>query len=334
MKRWRSLLLGILLSALFLWFALRGLDWSQVGVVLRDIHWEGLALAAGIWSLGLAARALRWRALMGFRTPFRQTFHVLNIGFLINNTLPFRVGELARAYLIGREDNAVSGWAALSTILAERLLDMLAVVLMLAAVLPVLVVDPAAIRGGALLGGIAVLGFCTLLFFAFRPGTARRLLAFVLARIPALHRLNPESLLERVLDGLHPLTTAKGLFGTLAWTAVAWLCSAAGSWVLALAFPGLPQTPVMRAALTLSVVAASFSIIIPFTLASVGPFEAAAVFALLTAGISQEAAVAYALIWHAGVVITYAAWGVLGLLALGLNFSQVRQGAAALGERP
>ncbi len=333
MTRWRSLLLGILLSALFLWFALRGLDWRAVGAVLRDMHWEYLILAVGIWSLGLAARAVRWRALMGFRTPHVQTFHILNIGFLINNTLPFRVGELARAYLIGRETSTVSGWAALSTILAERLLDMLAVVLMLAAVLPVLVVDPAAIRGGALLGGIAILGFCVLLFFAYRPDAAHCLLAFVLARVPMLRRLNLESLLDRILDGLHPLTTSKGLIGALAWTAIAWLPSTAGSWALALAFPGLPQTPVMRAALTLSVVAASFSIIIPFTLASVGPFEAAAVFALLTAGIPQESAVAYALIWHAGVVITYAAWGIFGLLALGLNVSQVQQGAAAFSER-
>ena len=100
--------------------------------------------------------------------------------------------------------------------------------------------------------------------------------------------------------------------------------------MLALVFPALPQTPVMRAALTLSIVAASFSIIIPFTLASVGPFEAAAVFALLAAGTPQEIAVAYAVVWHAGTVLTYAVWGAIGMLAQGLSFGQIRAGAAAI----
>ncbi|MDX5297404.1 MAG: flippase-like domain-containing protein, partial [Gammaproteobacteria bacterium] len=96
----------------------------------------------------------------------------------------------------------------------------------------------------------------------------------------------------------------------------------------------LPQTPLMRAALSLSIVAASFSIIIPFTLASVGPFEAAAIFALMTAGIPQELAATYAVVWHAGTVIVYAFWGVIGIINLGLSVQQIQQGAAALGAQP
>ena len=90
-------------------------------------------------------------------------------------------------------------------------------------------------------------------------------------------------------------------------------------------------TPEMRAALTLSVVAASFSIIIPFTIASVGPFEAAAVFALMTVALPQEIAVAYAVVWHAGTVLLYAIWGVIGMLGLGLSLGQIQEGAAGFG---
>ncbi len=330
MKRWRNLLLGAFFSGFFLWLALRGLDWRSVGITLRNTQWGFVLLAMGMWSLGLAARAMRWRFLLGGRVALGPTFHVLNVGFLLNNTLPFRIGELARAYLVGRSEYGVTGWAALSTIVTERILDMLIVVLMLAAVLPVLAVDPAVITGGALLGGTALLGFSVLLLLAHRPQWGHAVLRQVLRIAPPLARLQPATLLERLLDGLHPLTTRRGLLGAATWTAVAWACSVVGSWILAGAFPGLTQTPIMRAALTLSVVAASFSIIIPFTLASVGPFEAAAVFALMTAGVPRSTAATYALVWHAGVVLVYGLWGVIGMLALGLSPGQLRHGAAAL----
>ncbi len=333
MKRWPHLTLGLLVSAFFLWLALRDLDWNGVAAILGAAHWGYGLLALLIWTLGLAARAVRWQVLLGGRVSWLPTFHILNIGFVINNTLPFRVGELVRAYLMGRGESRVSAWAALSTIVAERLLDMLAVVLMLAAVLPTLVIQTAAVTSALLLGGLAVAGSATLLVFAHRRQWAQAILALILRLLPFLSRLNLAALLDRVLDGLQPLTTRRGLLGAASWTGIGWLFSTAGSWVLALAFPDLPQTPVMRAALTLSVVAASFSIIIPFTLASVGPFEAAAVFALLTADVPQEVAAAYALVWHTGVVLTYALWGALGMLALGLSPGMIRQGAATLGER-
>lgn len=333
MKRWRNLLFGLVFSVIFLWIALRGLDWHSVGSILQTARWQYLLLAMLVWSLGLGARAVRWRVLMGNEVPLASTFHILNIGFLLNNTLPFRVGELARAFLIGRSDTTTTGLAALTTIVAERIIDMLAVVLLLVIVLPTLAVEQATITGGAIMGAIAITGFGVLLVFAHRPGWAQAILATFLRILPFLKRFGLNDLLDRVLTGLQPLTTWRDLFGTIVWTAIAWLTSVVGSWILALAFPALPVTPVMRAALTLSIVAASFSIIVPFTLASVGPFEAAAIFALMTAGIAQELAAAYAVVWHAGTVVVYAAWGAIGIMSLGLSLEQIQEGAAHLSSQ-
>ncbi len=328
--RRRNLLIGAVFSLFFLWIALRGLDWASVGEVLRTARWGYLLAAMGLWSLGLATRAIRWRALLGGDVAFPLTFHILNIGFLLNNTLPFRVGELARAFLVSRSVAGVSGWSALTTIVAERIIDMLAVVVLLVIVLPAIAVDQAAVTSGLVMGGVAVVGFCALLVFAHHPAWAHAILAAILRRLPFLHRFRLDALLGRVLTGLRPLTTWRSLWRTLFWTGVSWLLSVISAWVLALAFPALPPTPLMRAALTLSIVAASFSIIVPFTLASVGPFEAAAIFALMTAGIPQELAAAYAVVWHAGTVVVYAAWGALGILNLGLSLQQIQQGATAL----
>ncbi|GAB4575442.1 MAG: lysylphosphatidylglycerol synthase transmembrane domain-containing protein [Anaerolineae bacterium] len=340
MNRTRNLLLGLALSAIFLWFALRGLDWQNVLQTLRTARWGFLLLAMLIWSLGLGTRALRWRALLGGQVRPAVSFHVLNIGFLLNNTLPFRAGELARAYLIGRDSPTISGWGALTTIVTERIVDMLTVLLLLISVLPTLVVDEAALGGSLIMGLVAVTSFAVLLLFAHRPALAHALLDAVLRMLPFLKRFNLRGLLDRILAGLKPITRWETLLRVAGWTAVSWLLSVVGSWVLAMAFPALPQTPVMRAALTLSIVAASFSIMIPFTLASVGPFEAAAIFALLTAGVPQEVAAAYAVVWHAGTVLVYALWGAVGILNVGLSLEQIRQGAASLrqssapGQRP
>lgn len=333
MKRWRNILLGLLFSVVFLWIALRGLDWTSVGEILQSARWQYLLMAMLVWSLGLGTRAIRWRVLMGNEVSLPTTFHILNVGFLLNNTLPFRVGELARAFLIGRSDATTTGLAALTTIVAERIIDMLAVVLMLVIVLPALTVEQATITGGAIMGAIAVVGFGVLLVFAHRPRWAQNILSTILGWLPFLERFKLTDLLDRILTGLQPLTTWRGLLGAIFWTAISWGISVVGSWILALAFPALPATPLMRAALTLSIVAASFSIIVPFTLASVGPFEAAAIFALMTAGIAQELAAAFAVVWHTGTVVVYAAWGAIGIMSLGLSLEQIQQGAAQLGSQ-
>lgn len=332
MKRWQTVILGVGFSGVFLWIALSGLDWGGVGAVLGSTRWGYVLLAMLIWSFGLAARAVRWRILLGERVSVIPAFHILNIGFAINNTLPLRIGELARAYLMGSSEEAVSGWSTLMSIVTERILDMLTVVLLLVAVIPTLAIDAAATTSGLLVGAAALAGFIGLMILAHRRAWATVILAFVTRLLPFLTRL--ESPVNRLLDGLQPLTTRRGLLGALLWTGISWFVSLAGSWVLALAFPSLPQTAVMRAALTLSVVAASFSIIIPFTLASVGPFEAATRFALLTAAVPQEVSIAYALVWHSGVVLVYAIWGAVGMVALGLSFGQIQAGAASFSQPP
>lgn len=330
MRTWQKVVLGGLFSLLFLWLVLRDLDWGVVGAHLQNARWQFLPLCVGVWSVSLGIRALRWHLLLGERVPFGSVFHVHNIGFLLNNVLPFRTGELARAYLVAQTKSGVSGWSALSTIVAERSLDMLMIVLLLVMILPLLSVDPAVVGGGLLLGGLAVLGFGLLLIIAHRPEWAQALLRRVLRVLPFLARLDPASLLDRLLAGLQPLASWRGLLRIGLWSAITWAFAILEVWVLALLFPDWPQTIAVQAALVLALVAASASIIVPLTVAGVGPFEAATIFALMTANLSQERAATFAVVWHAGIVLTYALWGAVGLLAIERSLGQVRRGAAAL----
>jgi hypothetical protein len=334
MKPWRSLLVGVVISVVFLWLALRDVGWLDVRALLQDARWGYAPLILLIWSGGLTARAVRWHYLMGKHVPWWKVFHIHNIGFLINSTLPFRIGELARAYLISREQAPVSGWAALSSILTERILDVLALVVILALLLPALPLDATIGSTGMLVGGVAVLAFVVLLVSARSPAWINATTTVVAQVLPFKERLIPTRLAERVLDGLKPLTDWRDLVRIGFWSVLSWLLALFEVWSLALLFPNWPESATVYAGLALALVGASLSIIIPFTPAGVGPFEAAVIFALGAGGVPQELGVTYAVVWHAGLVLFYLVWGMLGLLMLGLSPGQVWRGAAVIGEEP
>lgn len=333
MKLWRNLAFGVAISLLFLWLALRDVNWPEFLAVLQSVRWEYVPVILAVWTGGLAARAARWHYLMDERVHWWSVFHIHNIGFFINSTLPFRVGELARAYLVSREKTGVSGLAALSSIFTERILDILALVVILALLLPALPLDASLVSAGLLVGGVAVVAFFVLLISVRRPPWIYISLKFALRILPFLQRLNLDRLVERILDGLKPLTDWRGLSRIGLWTVIAWFLGLLEVWSLALLFPDWPQTSASYAGLALALVGASLSIIIPFTPAGVGPFEAAVIFALGAAAVPQELRATYAVVWHTGLILFYALWGVIGLLGLGLSLGQVWGGTAGFGER-
>jgi uncharacterized protein (TIRG00374 family) len=323
MKFWRNLIIGFSVSAVFLWLTLREINWEQVITDMRGVQWVYLPLFVLVSWISLATRGIRWHILLDNRGRLWRTIHISNIGFLINGTLPFRIGELVRAYLISREEAGVSAWAALSTIATERVLDILALVVLLVIVLPLLPLANGAIAGGLLIGGAALLAFSIMLIFARRPDWMHTLLQFALRIVPFLARLGLDSLLDRILDGLKPLTNWRGLGRLGLWTVITWCMAVVEAWTLALIFPDLPQNVTVRAGLALAVVTSSLSVIIPFTPAGVGPFEAAVVFALSAAGIGRDLSATFAIVWHAATVLYFCLWGGVGLAALGLSPRQV-----------
>jgi len=222
----------------------------------------------------------------------------------------------------------------LSTVIAERVVDLLAMVLLLAIVLLALPVDPAVVTGGLLLGAGALIGFVILIGLASHPAWVARLIRAAVGRLPWLGRFQPETRAAKLLAGLRPLTTRRSLTRIGLWTGAIWLLSVLEPWAISLLFAEIPPVPATYAALTLSVITVSFSIIVPFTFANVGPFEAAVVLALVGNGLPQEVALAFAITWHAGLILNSAAWGALGFLALQLTPSQVQTGITALRDSP
>lgn len=128
---------GLIISLLALWLAFRSANLAQVAQALREANYFYLLPAALLVWLGLVFRALSWRVILGGQVPYARVYHAMNEGYLLNNLLPFRLGEFGRAYLISRGSRgSVTAAQALSSVVVERVIDLLMILMLLLAYLP------------------------------------------------------------------------------------------------------------------------------------------------------------------------------------------------------
>ncbi|MBZ0288531.1 MAG: flippase-like domain-containing protein, partial [Anaerolineae bacterium] len=318
MRRPLFLLASIAVSAIFLWLALRGVPVQDIVTRVREanVFWLGvglLAVTAGLWT-----RAIRWRGLLGRRVTTIQAFHMLNIAMLLNQ-LPFRAGEVARSLLATRSQ--VPLMTAATSIVVERLLDTLLVVVVLAVALTQTPqADPNAARLAGLFGVAAVVGFIVLIVFARYPTIPHRILAVIENVLPFVKRFKLVRIVDHVLDGIKPLTEWRSAAHAILWTIISWTFSFITFYALTRAL-NVPENAVLMS--LLSVTLASFSIAIPLSIAAIGPFEGAVIAAGSAVRISEVAAASLGFVFHGITILGYAIWGTIGLVALGVSLGDV-----------
>lgn len=122
MKNKIFLVLGWLISLIFLYFALRGLSWSLVLASFAKVSFLTPILMIGTYCFGFVIRALRWKFLLPYGIPIADSLGAVVLGYAANNVLPARLGELVRAQAIGRKCD-ISRSLALASIFVERIFD-------------------------------------------------------------------------------------------------------------------------------------------------------------------------------------------------------------------
>lgn len=323
MRRTFLIAASVIVSALFLWLAVRDVDLEQVLDSIRqaDVGW--LALSLLTTASGLLTRAIRWRGLLGNRVPLIHAFHIVNITNLMNQ-LPLRAGEVARSLLSVREGVPIV--TAATSIIVERLLDTLLVVVLLAAALSQLPNAPElATRSAALFGAASVMGFVMLVVLARYPGFAVNLLRAFEKRIPLLGKLPLRQLLAHMIEGLEPLTHWRSAAQAIGWTVISWAFSYTTFYALHRALSADPSSILLSTALALTL--ASFSIAIPVSVAAVGPFEAAVRVAGEAVNMPAILATSLGFLIHGMNLLSYAVWGTLGMLAMGVSLADVARAA-------
>lgn len=334
-KNARVLVLGALVSGVVIFLIAQQIDFYLLGKALAEANYWWLIPTAIVATLGLFTRAIRWRALLGGGLGLTRAFHILNVAYLANGILPFRAGEVARAYLASRGEDGVPVFKTASTIVVERLLDLVTVGVFIALALGLAqgVVPDELRTGGLLFGALALVGFLILIGLAARRTLASRLFKTVIERIPGLNSptLMPRlsAWFEHILDGLQPLTNLSALWQVFFWNAISWALSWLNGALLMLVF--YPE--INPAAVFLFIASASFAVALPAVPGNVGPYEGSILLAMFAFGYgateqAEATALAFALVVHFVNLAVNAVLGIIGLFAEGVSFSQITQGKA------
>jgi glycosyltransferase 2 family protein len=340
MKRWLNIGLGVAFSIGALLLALNGVPLDQVGGQLANGNYFWLIPCIVLSLIGLALRAVRWRELLNNRITLGHSYNILNVGYFLNAILPARLGEVARTYLATRLNPPIPVFTTLSTIVVERLIDTLTVVFLILIGLALTPnVDPTVRRAAFGSGIVAVFGLVVLIVLAARRSWAHALVRFGERLIPPVKRINPAQLMDKVLDGVQPLTSPRGAITTIFWTGIAWAFSVVAAYFLLPTFFSLDHPGNWTAAI-LMVAFASLAIAFPAVPGSIGLFEFAVTLALQAAGLVREGdvdanarAVAFAVVLHACNVFCYVSTGYLGLIREKISIGQIMESARNLTRR-
>ncbi|MEO8611072.1 MAG: lysylphosphatidylglycerol synthase transmembrane domain-containing protein [Chloroflexota bacterium] len=333
MRRTLFIIASIVVSAVFLYLALRNVPISDILTRLKEanIFWIGVAFV--LHALGQWTRAVRWSGLLDFKLPSMRAFHIINIGFLLNQ-LPLRAGEFARMVLATR--SKVPLMTAATSVVLERMMDTLLVVILLVVTVSRLPSAPPEVTTTVKIFGIAVVvAFAVLVLFARFPALGHRVVGIVEGILPFLKRFNLTRLLDHVLDGLKPLTHWRSALHAIVWSLIAWAISTATVYalILSLGINNIILVPGNNGVDTLSLsilglCLAALSIAIPVSVASIGIFESAVQIAGRAVGLSgtpalDATALSLGFLFHGVNIFGYAIWGVIGLLVTGISLGDV-----------
>ena len=285
----KSWLPGALVSLLLIAAILYFVDLSQVANAFRSADY-GILAAAGVLAFAwMFVRGIVWRTLLRERTSYRDTMLALSEGYLLNNFLPFRLGEIGRAFLLSRRSGLPFS-EILPTIVIERAVDLFFSAVIFLAALPFVVGAGEAWRVAIIVGAVIVAGLAFLYVLARRRQPALDLFHRLSARWPTLQRHGGD-LLESFLTGLSVLTDGWLFARFLFWMTINWAMAIVNYTVITLAF--FPQTTVVWGMFGLG--AAAFGGAIPSLPGGVGTFDGAIGGALTLLSGDQSTSLAVAL---------------------------------------
>lgn len=330
-KRWRIGLLGSVVSILAIILILRQVDLNLLAEALRTARYGYLLPTVLLLMAALFPRALRWRVLLNGDLPFGRAFSIMNVAYLVNGILPLRIGEVARAFLATRADPPVPVFKSASTIIVERLLDLLAVLVLIGVALASSPL-PDEYRAAAIFFTPAVIaGFLVLIFLAARRDLAHRLLSVMMRWLPPLSKLPLAAFLDHFLDGLRPLTSPRLLLLALLWTAAGWGFSVLAGYIVMLTFFDAGDW----AAACLYIAAAAFAIAVPAVPGNIGTYEWSIMLAVSAMGYGEPTSapvVLFAVVVHWTNLVVHALMGVLGLVQEGLSLEQLSRGVQQMSQ--
>ena len=345
----RAFWIGLLGSAAFLGIlAFYFVDYEKVGEVLAKANYAYTAPALLLYTLALWFRTVRWRYLLGPITggeSKRALFPVVVVGYMANNLIPVRIGELMRAYYLTLREG-VSTMATFGTVALERASDVIALLLLVAIAVLFGAIGVQSTLGSLaedVPGGLTVLAFAALLPFIgvfalvayvviVSPAKVRGMLAAMLRFLSPRLRARVVGTAMNLIAGLTVVRSWRGLVKVIVLSLPVWISEIGMYYVIALgfdirsAFDGQLQ---FIAAIVAFGTAANLAGVLPSSAGSWGPFDFFGAAALTALGLDAEIAAAYALTVHVVLWAPVTIAGALLLLADRTSMANLARGARA-----
>lgn len=314
-------LVGVMISLIFLWLAFRGLQPAAFLESLAEVNVGLLLLAAATYFVAVLIIAWRWQfLLMTVRTiALGALARIVAIGYMGNNVYPLRAGEALRIFLLQR-DHRVPVSAAATTVVVERVFD--GIVMLTFLVLGLLAMDiqspelQLVLTLGAPLFGVAVLVFIVLAAF---PDVLGRVVRTISQWLPTALGDLLQTVSDGVLEGLTSLRSPLHLLGAVGASYGTWAVEAVVYWMVMWAFGLELGYPVAL----LVVGAVNLAGLIPASPGNVGVYEFFASLVLVAVGIGQDTALAYAIVVHVVIWLPITLVGFGALIQQGLGWADI-----------
>jgi glycosyltransferase 2 family protein len=324
MKRW-LFWIGILISAVLLYFPLRQMNLTDVWHTLQTARYLWLLPGIAVYFLGVYARAWRWHYLLRpiKKIPTHKMFPMVTIGYMGNNIYGYRIGEVLRAMVLKRhEDVPIS--ASLATIIIERIFDGVVMLAFVFLNLPELAkathdsgfignIQNAAIYGSVLFFGVLVV---FLLAAMFPKVTTRAVDWSVSHLVPLRFREKVGGLARKFQDGMESLRSPKDVLMVFVTSVVIWLFETGKYWFVMHAFNFGVDVSFFTLMLMNGIV--NLATTLPSAPGYLGTFDTPGIAVLVAYGVPSDVATGYTLVLHA------ALW--LPITLLGAYYFFVREG--------
>ncbi|MCA9926157.1 MAG: flippase-like domain-containing protein [Anaerolineales bacterium] len=312
--------IGVAISAVFLWWAMRGLDLAAVWQDMQSANYWWLLPGVAVYFVAVWARTWRWDYMLRplKHIPVRRLFPVVVIGYMGNNIYPFRAGEVLRSYVLRRREDVPMS-ASLATVIVERVFDGLVMLMFVFAALPLAPIPSEAIQSMVIWASIAFLGALVVFFvIAAVPERILRLTKWVSERfLPVRFHAPLLDMAEKFMFGVASLRSFRNVLMIFLSSIVIWLLETAKYWFVMHAF----NFEVSFFALMLMNGVVNLATTMPSAPGYIGTFDGPGIAVLVLYGVKDTIATAYTLVLHAALWLPITALGAVYMVREGMGWS-------------
>ena len=297
----KKFILGILISIISIVLVYLSVKEINLHDVLRDLKKIQLSYVLLFILLSFFMqwlRSYRWGVILQPMEKIDQLslFSVTSVGFLAIASIPARIGELARPYLISKR-SSIKMSSALGTILVERVLDFLSVLTIAVVVLFYIDIDLPSwmITSSVLLFFLTLVIFCCILCLIWRRDKSINIINKILSKIPGKFANKIDELIHQFIDGFQIITNIKLLLYLFFLSALFWLVDVLAIYVLLCLAFGF-NLPVMASFVVMIFLIAGIAM--PAAPGFIGNWHLACFRAVFIFGLAEADALSFALVYH------------------------------------